>query len=102
MVLHLNTHAHRVNPYAQRKYDGINLNPMEVMFIKVKDYVLANDWEAARTAVKYATWQDEQVRVAVQQSTQQHTLLLAAEQAAGHHDKRVHYQCMAFAHAAGA
>lgn len=34
---------------------------MEVMFIKVKDYVLANDWEAARTAVKYATWQDEQV-----------------------------------------
>ncbi len=52
---------HRVNPYGEHFYDGISLHPFEVMFVKVKEKVLVNDWEFAVLAKKYEDWMTQQV-----------------------------------------
>ena len=51
----------RVNPYGENYYDGISLNPFEVMFVKVKGVLLQNDWSYARVAKKYDEWMTMQV-----------------------------------------
>ena len=51
----------RVNPYGEFYYDGISLAPYEVMFVKVKGVLLANDWSYARIAAKYDDWITTQV-----------------------------------------
>mmetsp|Transcript_12697 Transcript_12697/g.38289 ORF Transcript_12697/g.38289 Transcript_12697/m.38289 type:complete len:419 (-) Transcript_12697:2891-4147(-) len=51
----------RVNPYGEMYYDGISLSPYEVMFVKVKGVLLANDWSYSRYGVKYGQWMDEQM-----------------------------------------
>ncbi len=50
-----------MNPYGENYYDGISLNPFEVMFVKVKGVLLQNDWSYARVAKKYDEWMTMQV-----------------------------------------
>ena len=63
MVVHLPYPCarRRVNPYGENYYDGISLNPFEVMFVKVKGVLLQNDWSYARVAKKYDEWMTMQV-----------------------------------------
>lgn len=45
-----------MNPYGEYYYDGITLNPFEVMFVKTKEVLLANEWTYAILAEKYDSW----------------------------------------------
>ncbi|KAA6422349.1 MAG: hypothetical protein FRX49_07819, partial [Trebouxia sp. A1-2] len=45
-----------LNPYAVDAYDGVNLNPLEVVFIKVKSFLLQADWPAPKTSQTYDRW----------------------------------------------
>lgn len=46
-----------LNPLQPGFNDGVNVEPLEVMFIKVKAAMLAaGNWPHATTAVKYAKW----------------------------------------------
>lgn len=40
-------------------YDGISADPMEVMFIKVKQFLLRDGASAATASVKYEHWQGD-------------------------------------------
>ena len=66
---------HRLNPYAEHTYDGVPLNPLEVMFVKVKDFQLEGNWLSTHLAATYGRWLEEQVcinslaSVQAQQST---------------------------------
>ena len=51
----------RQNPYKEFGNDGIALNPMEVVFVKVKGFMLDGDWAMAQTAATYARWVDSKV-----------------------------------------
>ncbi len=46
----------RLNPYVASQYDGISLHPYEVLFVKVKDFMLQQQWSTATSAVKYDAW----------------------------------------------
>lgn len=50
-----------VNPYAEDRYDGISVNPLEVMFVKVKEFMLQTEWMPARFAKKYDEWSNQMV-----------------------------------------
>ena len=39
-----------LNPYADFAYDGLHLNPMEVVFVKVKRFQQEANWGSARLA----------------------------------------------------
>ena len=52
---------HRLNPYAVDAYDGINLNPLEVVFIKVKSFLLQAKWTAPVTSQTYDRWASHEV-----------------------------------------
>lgn len=43
-------------------YDGINLSPYEVMFVKIKDYLLQANWTTATQVKKYTDWARDHVR----------------------------------------
>ncbi|KDD73356.1 hypothetical protein H632_c2260p0, partial [Helicosporidium sp. ATCC 50920] len=47
-----------LNPYAEHMNDGIDVSPLEVMFVKIKEYLLEANWTTAATAVKYSQWAD--------------------------------------------
>ncbi|MEW5312893.1 MAG: hypothetical protein WDW38_004491 [Sanguina aurantia] len=47
----------RYSPQGENYYDGITLDPMEVMFVKVKSFTLQNEISFARKAQKYEAWQ---------------------------------------------
>jgi hypothetical protein len=49
----------RLNPYAEFAYDGLMLNPLEVLFVKVKDFQMQTDWTSALMAATYDRWQSE-------------------------------------------
>ena len=51
----------RLNPYAVDAYDGINLNPLEVVFIKVKGFMLQADWTAPKASQTYDRWLSHKV-----------------------------------------
>ena len=53
--------AHRLNPYAVDAYDGVNLNPLEVVFVKVKGFLLQTDWPAPKISQTYDRWLSHQV-----------------------------------------
>ena len=55
------THS-RLNPYAEHTYDGLPLNPLEVMFVKVKDFQIEGDWMSTHLATTYDRWLELQVR----------------------------------------
>ena len=42
----------RVNPYGENYYDGITIDPFEVIFVKVKELLLERDWSYAVHAAK--------------------------------------------------
>ena len=54
--------ACRLNPYAEYAYDGLALNPLEVMFIKVKGFQLQAEWASAQLASTYQRWLGSHVR----------------------------------------
>lgn len=56
----------RLNPYAEYAYDGITLNPMEVIFPKVKGFTLDGEWTTPRMAATYDRWMSHQVGCAFQ------------------------------------
>lgn len=45
-----------LNPYGEKMYDGIDVNPIEVLFVKIKEHFLEANWTAAVTGAKYAKW----------------------------------------------
>lgn len=49
-------------PAFEYSCDGTSLDPLEVMFIKVKSYMLGNEISYSKKAVKYEEWQ-QQVRL---------------------------------------
>lgn len=51
----------RLNPYAEYMYDGINLSPFEVMFVKMKEYLLEANWTTATEIKKYTEWARDRV-----------------------------------------
>jgi len=46
----------QINPATQYMYDGISLNPLEILFIKVKQLHVEAEWAQALSAVKYDEW----------------------------------------------
>lgn len=50
----------KANPYGEHYYDGISLNPFEVLFVKVKEKVVQNEWSFAMEAIKYGQWMEQQ------------------------------------------
>lgn len=48
--------ARRLNPYAEYAYDGLLLNPLEVLFVKVKGFQVQTDWVSAIMATTYDRW----------------------------------------------
>lgn len=48
------------NPYGEYFYDGIGLNPFEVLFVKMKEKALQNDWSFSLQAAKYTQWMQNQ------------------------------------------
>ena len=53
--------ASRLNPYAEYAYDGIYLNPMEVLFVKIKGFTIDGDWTSPKMAATYDRWISQQV-----------------------------------------
>lgn len=51
----------RLNPYAEYAYDGLALNPLEVMFVKVKGFQVQGRWASAEMATTYDRWGSAQV-----------------------------------------
>ena len=51
----------RLNPYAEYAYDGIYLNPLEVLFVKVKGFTIDGDWTSPKMAATYDRWATHQV-----------------------------------------
>lgn len=52
-----------INPYGEHYYDGVSLNPLEVMFVKTKGVLLGNDWSYSLLAAKYDEWLAQQVSI---------------------------------------
>jgi len=50
-----------MTPAFEYSCDGTSLDPLEVMFVKVKSYMLDNEISYSKKAVKYQQWQ-QQVR----------------------------------------
>ena len=55
-----------MNPYAEMAYDGVDLNPMEVLFVKVKTFLLQAAWVAPTWAQTYDRWLTRQVSTSQQ------------------------------------
>ena len=51
----------RLNPYAVDAYDGVNLHPLEVLFVKVKTFMLQAAWTAPVTSQAYDRWSSHKV-----------------------------------------
>jgi hypothetical protein len=46
----------RANPYKENALDGVNLDPLEAVFVKVKAHLLELRWPAQRAAAAYDRW----------------------------------------------
>ncbi|KAK9810073.1 hypothetical protein WJX72_004380 [[Myrmecia] bisecta] len=44
------------SPYAEHHYDGLSMDPLEVVFVKVKSYLLDLKWTGSTKAAKYDRW----------------------------------------------
>lgn len=53
--------SRRLNPYAVDAYDGVNLNPLEVVFVKVKSFLLQGTWTSPVTSQTYDRWKSHEV-----------------------------------------
>ena len=45
------------SPYAENHYDGLSIEPLEAVFVKVKSYLLDLQWTGPSKAVKFDQWQ---------------------------------------------
>lgn len=70
----------RLNPYVLDRYDGVSLHPYEVLFVKVKGFMLDAQWPTALTAVKYDTWSNAWVRACCVVHRRLHKLAQVAQQ----------------------
>ncbi len=52
----------RFSPQGENYVDGITLDPLEVMFVKVKSFTLMNGISSSLKAVKYEKWQSRERR----------------------------------------
>ncbi|CAL8467738.1 g7276 [Coccomyxa elongata] len=50
-----------LNPYAEFSYDGLVLNPLEVIFVKVKGFQVQGGWLSAQSAMTYDRWLSSEV-----------------------------------------
>ncbi len=50
-----------MNPQGEGYYDGISLDPLEVMFVKFKRVLVQNKWANVLQARKYHEWMSSQV-----------------------------------------
>ncbi|KAL3154058.1 hypothetical protein ABBQ32_013603 [Trebouxia sp. C0010 RCD-2024] len=48
------------SPYAENHYDGLSIEPLEAVFVKVKSYLLDLQWTGPSKAVKFDEWQTAQ------------------------------------------
>lgn len=48
------------SPYAENHYDGLSIEPLEAVFVKVKSYLLDLQWTGPSKAVKFDQWQTAQ------------------------------------------
>ncbi len=51
----------RENPYKENSFDGVSLNPLEVIFVKVKGYLLELEWTTPTLADAVDRWMHHQV-----------------------------------------
>jgi hypothetical protein len=49
------------SPYAEHHYDGLSVEPLEVVFVKVKSYLLNLQWTGPQKAVKFDEWRTAQL-----------------------------------------
>ena len=49
------------NPIQESFYDGVNADPLEVLFVKIKAFQLDSNWVSTRLATTYARWAQDQV-----------------------------------------
>lgn len=61
MLLSCHCACRRLTPTGEYGCDGTSLDPLEVMFAKVKSYMLAAEVSFSKKAAKYEAWQ-QQVR----------------------------------------
>ena len=52
----------RLTATSEFTMDGVSVDPLEVMFVKVKSYMLTSEWSFSKKAAKYQEWQQQQVR----------------------------------------
>lgn len=52
----------RLTATSEFSMDGVSVDPLEVMFVKVKSYMLTSEWSFSKKAAKYQEWQRQQVR----------------------------------------
>ncbi|KIY96554.1 hypothetical protein MNEG_11409, partial [Monoraphidium neglectum] len=50
----------RLTATSEHSLDGVSVDPLEVMFVKVKSYMLSSEWSFSKKAVKYQRWQEQQ------------------------------------------
>ena len=67
----------RLNPYAVDAYDGVNLHPLEVLFVKVKAFMLQAAWTAPVTSQVYDRWSSHKVSLTASTVTLLHKLCIA-------------------------
>ena len=48
------------SPYAENHYDGLSIEPLEAVFVKVKSFLLDLQWTGPSKAVKFDQWQTAQ------------------------------------------
>ncbi|EIE18080.1 hypothetical protein COCSUDRAFT_31853 [Coccomyxa subellipsoidea C-169] len=48
------------NPYDDFAYDGLMINPLEVLFVKIKSYQLESNWITSKMAITYERWHRDQ------------------------------------------
>lgn len=61
-----------MNPLQPKFYDGIDIDPLEVMFVKVKDAFLEADWQSARRGERMSEW-----KKAAKKTPKEHAFLAA-------------------------
>ncbi|KAI3431515.1 hypothetical protein D9Q98_004565 [Chlorella vulgaris] len=64
-----------INPYAEYMYDGVNISPFEVMFVKVKEFLLEAGWMTASSAKKYTAWVRHETNLTANEYTLKRTML---------------------------
>jgi len=49
----------RLTPTSEYGSDGVSVDPLEVMFVKVKSYMITSEISFSKKALKYQHWQQQ-------------------------------------------